>query len=227
MSDALRLEQIEYPFKKNWIVSYPWVNRPSPGPNRGRIIHIADVGGDGGSLWTATLAGWVPMNGRMALASNWGTLNSPISSITGVKSGVFAINGGGGSLIIPGGMLLPGRSRIQIEAFLLRLGTGGQNTWNIRLGSTGTVSDSAVYAIGSVPADNNRGTRAFVTVGFNDLTATSATYLAPGSSATGNAYTDVPIPALGDPITVSFLVASANTADTFRLVGYSVDLLSS
>lgn len=224
MSDALRLEQIEYPFRKNWIVSYPWAARPSPGPNRGRIIKVSDVGGDGGSLWQATLAGWVPLNGRVVLASNWGTLAAPVATFTGSGTGSLVPVGGAGSLIIPKYTLLEGRSKIELEALLRRRGVNGTAQYNVRLGTTGTAADPLLYTI-QVTAINNRDTRILSVAGFVEDAMLTANYQAPGSGDGVFSTRTSGIDLLAD-MAVTFDISSANNADAFDLLGYTLTLVS-
>lgn len=189
----------------------------------GTKILVTDIGNTGGSVWQSTLTGWSPLTGSLVLANNWGSVAAPVASLT-AASGVFTPVGGSGSLNLPGGMLLAGRAKLELEAEFNRTGINATGIINIFFGSAKSTADSNIYTI-TTTAVNNRATRPFVTLGFNEFVVTSTTYNTPGGSADGAAVdlsTNIDVSA---PMGITFALASANAGDTFALIGYSLKLV--
>lgn len=208
------------------VLTYTWATRPNYSTtDAGTVISISDVGGSSGSFWKATSGGWVPLNGSVVLASNWGSLAAPVATQTGSTGALFVPTGGAGSLVIPATMLITSRSALEIEAMHRRRGATATAILSIYLGTAGTVADSKVFDL-SVAATNNQDNRPAVTVGFTTGVATISNWLAPGS-ANASAYADKTTNInIAAAMKISFGISAANAADAFDLVGYTVRLNS-
>lgn len=200
-----------------------WAEKPHfSSVDAGTAISLIDVGG--GSTWVATYAGWVPQNGIVVLTSNWGTVASPVSSITGVANGLFQPIGGAGSLVIPAGMLLEGRAKLEIEVSLLRIGANGPYTANIYLGTASDVNDSIVFSVAPA-ATNNLHTRIYLSLWFNEGVVTTVSYQAPGASTAGALQDRAINIDLTKAMKISIGTLGTHTADRINLIGYSVKLV--
>ncbi|MDN5752328.1 MAG: hypothetical protein L0H15_03475 [Nitrosospira sp.] len=211
------------------VLTYTWATKPNYSLTAaGTIINISDVGGEGGSLWKATSAGWVPLNGVVKLASKWGTVASPVATISGSTGALFVPTGGSGSLIIPASMLIPEHSVLRARAVMHRRGINGTATARIYLGTAGTSSDDTAYSLG-IAATDTLEIRPDVEIGVvASASMTGTNWMAPGS--TGSSPTAVTAMTTNintaAAMTLSFGMDNANALDSFDLIGYSVLLES-
>lgn len=208
------------------ILTYTWATKPNYFTTSvGSFINISDVGGPGGSFWRATSGGWVPLNGSVLLASNWGSLTSPVATQTGSTGILFVLAGGTGSLVIPATMLIAGRSKLEIEVMHRRRGATATAAFSVYLGTSGTTADSKVFDV-SIAATNNQDNRPMMTIGFTAGVATISNWLAAGG-ANGGAFIDKTSNInLAAAMTISFGISAANLADAFDLIGYTARLNS-
>lgn len=207
-------------------LSYTWNTRPNAFVTpAGTVINILDVGGEAGSLWKATAAGWVPLNGSVKLASRWGSVSSPVATITGSTGGKFSITHGYGSLLIPAAMLIPERTSLRFSALFHRRGSNGGASARIYLGTTGTTSDASAFVLAfnrdayQVRADVEVGV-----VSSNSLTSTL--WLAPGAVSANAFLTMTTNINTNANMSLSYGISSSNALDAFDLIGYSVVLES-
>lgn len=207
-------------------LSYTWNTRPNAFTSAaGTIINILDVGGQAGSFWKATSAGWVPFNGTVKLASKQGSVASPVASITGSTGALFTVNGGAGSVVVPATMLIPGRSLLRVAVLFHRRGANANAIVRIYLGTTGTAADATAFSLNF--AGNLQQARTDLEIGAaTSSSLTSTFWLAPGASAP-NAFSTMTTNINTDAaMTLSIGIASANALDSFDLIGYSVVLES-
>lgn len=209
-------------------LSYTWNTRPNAYTTAaGTIINIRDVGGEAGSLWKATAAGWVPLNGTVKLASKWGSVASPVASIMGSTGGLFAINGGAGSLVVPATMLIPGRSILRVRALIHRRGANATAIVRIYLGTAGTSSDGMIFSISLAATDTLQTRPDIELAAITSSSMTSTDWLTPGNNGSPGVIRAVSTNINTEAaMTISFSIISANTLDSFDLIGYSVVLES-
>lgn len=210
------------------VLTYTWATKPNYfKTDAGTIINISNAGGAAGSLWKATPAGWVPLNGSVLLAQGWGTVSAPLATISGSTDALFAPSGGGGSLVVPASMLIAGRSMLRIGAVIHRRGANGTAIGKIHVGTGGTTSDSAVYSLSYAATDALEARPEVDVAAVNTSTITSTNWLSLGNTGSP---TPIVSPStninLAAAMTVSLGIASANGLDSFDLIGYSVVLRS-
>lgn len=209
------------------INTYTWATKPIYATTTvGTVINISDVGGTGGSFWKATAAGWVPLAGSITLYSAYGSRVSPIATLN-TAAALFVPTGGAGSLVIPATALIPGRSKLRIDAIMERTGANATGAFSIYLGTGGNTTDSLVFQ--TVTAMTTLvGPRPAVDV-FIQATGgiTTTSYVLPGATTTADAFRDLTSQInTQSAMTVSFGISAASALDTFRLIGVTVELVS-
>lgn len=190
----------------------------------GTVVRVTNLGGTGGSFLEATTAGWVPLNGSAVLASQWGTLASPLSTVTGVTSGLFTPAGGVGSLVIPAGLLIASRSKLEIEWFAQKVGANATCALRTYLGALGTASDPAILNLSLVITDGISA-RPAISVGFIEGNMVTTQGIGPGGQSATVGLLDKTID-LTVANTISFGFAAGHASDSYRLIGYSVKLIT-
>lgn len=200
--------------------SYTWATRPAAAGNTGRVVRITDVG-LGGSYWYSDGAFWRPVGGSVLIASQQGSITTPISAFTGVTSSVFTIT----QPIIPAGMLVPGSATIEFEAQLRRTGGNGTAQVNVHMGTAKSASDNTIYAFTYAAT-----TLLDLFVNPSVLVAESGRIVATnwqarGGSGNASVYQERTgnINTAAD-MGITIAIASANAADSFALLGYKVRL---
>ena len=201
--------------------SYIWAARPAAAGNTGRVVRISDIG-PGGSFWYSDGTNWRPVGGSVLIASQQGSITTPLSAFTGVTSSVFTIT----PPVIPAGMLIPGSSTIEFEAQLRRTGATATALLNVHFGTSKSTSDNPIYAFTYAAT-----TLLDLLVNPSVLVAETSRIVASnwqtrGGSGnagvfqerTGNINT-----AADMGITIG--IASANAADSFALLGYKVRVI--
>lgn len=219
-------ENPEIPDEGVAVLTYTWNTRPVYGATKpGTVINISDVGGESGSFWKATSAGWVPLNGTLYLANNWGTTAAPVATITNSTGALFSPLGGAGSRTLPAACLIPGHSRLRVSAWYQKRGGTASGLCRIYLGTTGTTADASIHST-SITADGMHH-RAYSESGVVDsATLVTIPWLAPdGSSAAAVSIATTNINT-NSAMIVSFGISTSNVADSFDLIGYSVLLES-
>lgn len=200
--------------------SYTWATRPAAAGNAGRVVRITDIG-PGGSYWYSDGASWRPVGGSVLIASQQGSITTPLSAFTGVTSSVFTIT----QPIIPAGMLIPGSSTIEFEAQLRRTGGNGTALVNVHMGTAKSAGDNTIYAFTYAAT-----TLLDLFVNPSVLVAESGRIVATnwqarGGSGNASVYQERTgnINTAAD-MGITIAIASANSADSFALLGYKVRL---
>ena len=204
--------------------SYTWAGKPAASSsNAGQSIRITDVGNSAsGSLWQSDGTIWRPVNGRVLLGSDFGSLAAPIATISGVTSGGFVLPLENPS--IPAN-LLPVGARININVMLRRRGANATASWSTRLGVNGGAGDQQVLNL-STSASDSKDYSANLSLGITSSGSfTTQGWLAPQASGT-SAIADKVNAAIDTTaeMFVSFDIFNANVSDSFDLISYSVSL---
>lgn len=210
------------------VLTYTWATRPNYSTTAvGTVINISDVGGEAGSFWKATAVGWFPLNGKALLAKNWGSVAAPVAPVLNTTGALFVPTGGAGSLVIPASMLIAARSTLIVRALIHRDGVTATGTARIYLGTAGTSGDSSIYGA-TLTATEDLQSRPFVEASaISAMSVTSTNYLPPGNTGTANVISTVTTNInTAAAMTLSFGVSGANTADSFSLIGYTVEIES-
>lgn len=166
----------------------------------------------------------IPINDRVPLNrvidSQWGSLATPITVLTGVTSGTYNNR----DIVIPSGNMVVGDT-LHIEALVRRMGTASSNILGIILGTTNTSGDALAYN-GTIPAITNYTSRISLEVGFSTETSGITTYWqAPGTTQVGAVQDMTANLNLNLDMYISFLLLSGNAADSFHLLGYRISLM--
>lgn len=201
--------------------AYTWANRPTAAGNTGLCVRITDVGVSGGSYWFSDGTNWRPVGGSVLIASQQGSITTPVSAFTGVTSSTFTIT----QPVFPAGMLIPGSATIEVEAQLRRTGATATALMNVRLGTAKTSADNAIYAFTYAAT-----TLLDLFVNPSVLVAETSRVVATnwqtrGGSGNASVYQE----RTGNINTaaemgITFDISSANAADSFALIGYKVRL---
>lgn len=163
---------------------------------------------------------WRPANGRLLIAQRCGSVASPIATLTGVTAGMFTLPI---TPTIPAGMLGP-HSRLYTEALVRRTTATATAIATSSLGTTGGTSDPNIFRV-SMPASATSEVRisSFAAVDGSSATAYCAANAIPENAASAaqlaDRNTNINTAAA---MVASFGVTSANAADVFALVYYSV-----
>lgn len=205
-----------------YLGAFAWANRPTSAPV-GATARFTDLGlGSAGRMmvWNGTY--WAPFGGRMVFAAAGATLASPLSTVTGVTSGQFTTPGA--TIALPAGFLQPGWI-LNVRSHMRRRGANGTASFNVRLGTNGTVgSDNAGWGF-SMSATNNQDVRGLTEMSI----ASSTSFMTPNWTIVQGAQTGAALDRttgfnIASVNYVTFDVLSANTADAFDLVYYGVDV---
>ena len=201
--------------------AYTWAARPAAAGNAGRCIRITDVGVLGGSYWFSDGSNWRPVGGSVLIASQQGSITTPVSAFTAVTSSIFTIT----QPVFPAGMLIPGSATIEFEAQLRRTGATATASINVHMGTAKSSSDNTIYAFTYAAT-----TLLDLFINPTVLVAESGRIVTSnwqGRGGSGNA--SVYQERTGNINTaadmgITIAIASANAADSFALIGYKVRL---
>lgn len=205
--DGIQLAVVDY-------TAVTFANLPDPTTVQAGVpYYVSDVG-VGGSQWYSTGTKWVPLGGSVVLASDSGTLASPIETKTGATSHTFAP-----IISFPAGLLDPGVSKVRAEFVVVRAGANGTATlrahfgktaadWVFALGLTATDGQTARYIVDFYPDNGGLFTTNWAGIG---VLATNP------SLNKANADFDTTAAQV-----LNFQIASANALDTFKLITYHV-----
>ena len=202
-----------------------WANRPAAASVPGQTVRFTDVGSSAaGSHWVSDGTNWRPVGGRVLLASQSGSVAVPVSSVTGTTGSMFTLPGG--NVKVPAGMIVPGAASFVIKPTVRRIGANATGNFNIAIGTTQSAADSNLLAIGMAATTNldyAPDCRIFVsTTGV----ITSTAYLQTGGAFTGGSTIDRSANFnTGSDMWVTFYTSSANAADAFQILGFTVELL--
>lgn len=165
-----------------------------------------------------------PRRGIVLAGGVAGSLASPVVTRTGATAHALTLPNG--NIIIPKGMLVPGRSMIAISGLVRRVGTNATASLNIRLGMLNSASDGLVSTV-SLAATNNldRRFQDEVYVGSRTSYTTLGVLAIPGSTASAAADRTTNFDTNEDNF-VSLDISSANAGDTFNLIALQVRVWS-
>lgn len=187
--------------------------------NVGKSFWIPSVG-DGGSWWYADSSGYLrPVGGKCHLVSKTGSVGSPLLQYTGFTNYVFALPV---KPVIPAGMLIPGQSHIWFHAWCKRAGANGTAVLKLHIGLNDNVgSDLAIEQITSAAIDNLDDTlMPMVTVPLSTRLSTTWTKQLYGTTGGAVGADNVTGVNTAVPMYGNISIASANVADTFKLIAY-------
>ena len=201
--------RFEFPFRTTW------AGRPAVGlVPAGTELQVTDYGNQ---KWISDGAYWRPAQGRVKLLHKWGSTSSPVSIVTGAVDMQFTLT----DKIIKPGVLLDG-CKLNLQAWIRRSGNAGTAYIYAKMGILDSYSDASMTGSVIVATDNlhYRMDLLSVVAGpslFNmAITAPQAASTAP-SSGTPNFNVNA-------EMDLSFHIRSANIADSFMLVGYTLSM---
>lgn len=156
----------------------------------------------------------------ITLAKANGSIAAPLATITGVTAGAFVLPAG--DPIIPAGLLVPGVSKLRIEAHIRRSSAVATANAIVRIGTTPASSTYALNA--TLAATNTLDFRVFVDAYPIANDAFMRSNNAAVNTNTTNTYSEGQS-ALVDFManqTIQFRIESANVGDTFILTSYHI-----
>ena len=206
--------------------AYTWSSKPAAAGNTGVVIRVTDVG-PFGTHFVSDGSNWHPVNGQAVIAADWGSEANPLVTYTGGTGAIYTLPKG--AIVIPAGLLVAGKTQIEVRAKVRRTTNTATANFLVKLGTNGTVSDGDVFAA-QMAATTNLALYATPHIGMRTATeAVSTNWLAfQAAGASSSAIekvltTDINTAA---EMTLSFGIGSANTADSFSLIGYAVTLVA-
>lgn len=178
------------------------------------------IGNSGGVTMVSDGTYWRPFNGRARLYGRNGQIAAPLATLTGITAGAFTLPE---TLTIPAALIAP-HSEVWANFEFFRTGATATALVQWRLGTAGTTSDLVVYQA-SMAATTSHQSRGYSAAKFGTATdrfwAPNASNMnGGGSQASGADRTSNVNTAAAMQITAD--IASANAADTFLLLAYSV-----
>ena len=199
---------------------YTWAARPLLGVTVGDTFRATDIGRAPGTIFIYTGSRWrrlYPFN----LVDVTSSLAAPIQTITGVTSGTFTLPT---PVVVPADLLAVGeRFRPWCEVY--RRGANATATILMSFGTAGTTSDGQVRSE-SISATNNRISHqapqcaVYSATGFR--TNGSSTLNGNATGSVSDVTTNVNFAAA---MYLTLSINSANTADSFDLLGYGFEVL--
>jgi hypothetical protein len=204
-------------------VTTTWANRPTASAVAvGTVFAASDIG-PAGTLFRSDGTAWRPLNGRALLYQRAGSIASPISTLSGVTSGTFTLPA---AMTIPAG-LIPTHGTLLIRARVQRTGANATASFNVRLGTAGTTSDSILTAppmaattLLICPVD----TMAFFGTGTTSCVSNSSLPWNGANNTTAN-YADKSANInTASAMQVTLDISAANASDSFALHAYSLEL---
>lgn len=198
--------------------SYTWAGKPTASSVPvGTVIMISDLSYQ---RFVSDGTYWRPMQGKVMLYSKWGTLASPIASLSGVTAGVFIISGGAPK--VPAGLIIP-NSKLYLQADVRKVGANSTAIFNCWLGTAGTTADSAVVATSLSSATNMDGlVTAAARFGTSKTTLNTRNWLGDGTTSASSASvvldktTNINTDA---DMFVTLSINAASASDAFSLIG--------
>jgi hypothetical protein len=158
----------------------------------------------------------------LLLAQLWGSLVSPVGTISASTGAIFSLPGG--NPVIPAG-LLGANSSLDVVARIRRRGAAGTATIYARLGTSGTAADGQIVAQ-SASATNNLDIALGQSANFGASSSEffSQNFMGSNGTSPSSALTSSSNVDTSSDMQICFGVSSANVADSFDLIGYGVRL---
>ena len=161
-----------------------------------------------------------PIGGIVLAGAVAGSLATPVVSYTGGTAGALALPLG--NIIIPKGMLVPGRSMIAISGLVRRVGANATASLNIRLGRNNSTTDNVVSTVSLAATTNiDRRFQDEVYVGSKTGYTTLGVLAIPGSTASTASDKTTHFDTNEDNF-VSLDISAANASDAFHLIALQV-----
>jgi len=206
-----------------WRFEFPflttWAGRPAVGlVPVGAELQATDYANQ---KWICDGTYWRPAQGRVNIGQQYGNASQPLATLSNTVQGYFTIPGG--NPLIKAGMIIP-HSRVYFEALTRKEGTGGTAGFYGRLALVGASYPDATFATATIGNNNLQCHRFYSTANFGTSKTQFVTpqYLAPGAGATNSTVDKGAQVNTDADMEVSMAIASANIADSFSLLGYSV-----
>jgi hypothetical protein len=198
---------------------FAWSARPAAAGNETRVIKLTDYGNK--PLLISDGTNWLPLVGGVTWKTQAGTIANPISAFTGVTSSIFTTD----QAIFPAGLLVPGRSIIEIEGLVRRVGANANAVLSVHFGTAKSSADGTMLAT-NMAATSLLDVMFRIRVAVQGAGAVGSTnYITTGGNGTNAAKDQTGNINTAADMGVTVGVASANAADSFALIQLSVSLL--
>ena len=203
----------------NWpIITVTWANLPAAASFQGRICRVSDLNN---ALFESNGTRWKPVNGRALIGST-----DASATMSGTTETVLF------SKALPAG-LVKDNDRLIVNYTMGKSGTSESATMAMRLGTAGTIADTAIQ--GPVAGLTTTSVAAGVVVQFKRVTATSTRKLGQGTQL--NPMVGAGTVVVTSPVTVSSMDSNAlflsftnvmsAAVETFTLYDFTLELVSS
>jgi hypothetical protein len=127
-----------------------WDARPPALGNSGRRIIVSDLNF---AEFYSDDTNWLPVNGQYVLFNRVGGAAGPVASVTGT-GGAALMGGPVAGIRVPGSLIIPNRTLVQIDAYWNKTGAVAGGACNAWLGTTNSTSDSPIGNQSIGPAAN-------------------------------------------------------------------------
>lgn len=160
---------------------------------------------------------WRPAQGRAMLLSKWGTTSAPLAVLTGAVDSQFTLTAA--DKTIKAGMLIPG-CKLNAQMWVVRNGTAGTAYAYAKIGTSDSYSDGSFAGV-SMGVTEGLSLRMDVLATIVSSQLFTMSTIAPGASGTTASSSSGNVNVASDMF-FSAHIRAANTADTFKLVGYQL-----
>lgn len=195
---------------------YTWATKPSPVGEHGLHVYISDVGIGGGSVWYSDGLRWRAVGGKVTLLKR---ITATATSASGTEQIAEQ------TPIMPAG-LIQTSDTIRTVLSVQKSGTGVATTTSLRLGTAGTIADTAVWALANPAAANRTFATVIELIRVDATTIRGSGLIAAGVYAQGGAFpADVTVANMDSSalyLTLGFL----NGTETTACKTLSVELLT-
>jgi hypothetical protein len=145
-----------------------WTSRPNADAVAvGTKIGVTDLGPNGYAEFFSDGTNWYPVGGSLVLMNLAGSPSAPIASLTSAGAAILMPAPLAG-FKIPGGLLVPGRSRLRVEGYWVKSGSSTGANCVVFIGTTNSLSDGQL-------ANPNLGAATSVWRQFSDVMFHAAT----------------------------------------------------
>lgn len=208
-----------------------WANRPSAGSFSGIELVLSDFGD---AKVKSDGADYISAYSQIVYVGQYGSVNAPtkVTGTGGTTPVSFSFDIG--SPKVPGGLIVPGKSKFLLRARGTRIGNNGTLNFHMRLGNNNNATDPSMYSYFGVAATDGFD---FNGASLLDATLTTASAHAILTNSTdilgGSGSTTAVLERSSSPSVINFAsdlflscnVDGKNSADNLALLGWSLEWL--
>lgn len=212
--------------KNPGFVQYTWATKPAiadwPAFKPIVITDISKIAGSNApTLWWHDGQYWLPVQGEFILAADVGSIATPLATLSAITAAAFSIPGG--TPQIPAGLLIAGRSVVEMDARAQKTGTTATASFVGWIGTVDPNHNNGMCNV-NINASGTPSARMFGRGFFDTATAyTVDNAVAPHAAANGmsDKSTNINVAAL---MYAGFSITSGNVADSYALTAYTIKI---